>query len=311
MKRITYAPAYPMDTGTGTRTMVLYFGVSLALHLIFLGSMMFWPASAPKPRFSPGSINVSLVSLPGSPRAESLSAAVAKPAAKPVEEPKKVVKAAPIDDVVAIPPPKTLPEIKTPKKTVSLTPTPKPKKFKPKKSLKEKTQNRQKMIDHALTKVKKKVEKSETDSVSQALDRIKKEVEKTEAGRAASVSSGQAAAGTGGGGVAGAPGSGGLRRLEIIDIYKVEIAYQIERNWAFSQQLAGEDQRLEVRLVFKVMPNGEITDIRFTENSGNSYLDESAYRAIVKANPVSPHPTGVRAPYVTVGVRFTPEGIRR
>ena len=85
----------------------------------------------------------------------------------------------------------------------------------------------------------------------------------------------------------------------------------MERNWAFSQQLAGEGQELQVKLVFKVMPDGDITDIRFTENSGNSYLDESAYRAIVKAKPVSPHPTGVRAPYVTVGVRFTPEGMKK
>ena len=167
------------------------------------------------------------------------------------------------------------------------------------------------MIDHALTNVKKKVEKSETDSVSQALDRLKKKVEQTESSQAPGVSAGQAEAGSGGGGPPGSTGSGGPRRLEIIDIYKVEVAYQVERNWAFSQQLAGEGQALQVSLVFKVMPDGEITDIRFTENSGNSYLDESAYRAIVKANPVSPHPTGIRTPYVMMGVRFTPEGIRR
>ena len=309
MKRKPYAPAYPMGTGAGSRTMVLYFGISLALHLIFLGSVVFWPASVPKPRFTAGSINVSLVSLPGPAPKGPVPATVAKPVAKPEAKPKKAVKAAPIEDVVVIPPPKPLPEIKTPQKTVSLTP--KPKKIKPKKSLKKKTQNRQKMIDHALTNVKKKVEKSETDTVSQALDRLKKEVEKTEASRAAGASSGQAAAGAGGGGGQGAAGSGGQRRLEIIDIYKIEVAYQVERNWAFSQQLAGKDQELEARLLFKVMPNGEITDIRFTEHSGNSYLDESAYRAVVKANPVSPHPTGVQAPYVTVGLRFTPEGLRR
>ncbi len=309
MKRKIYAQAYPMDTGVGSRTIVLYFGISLTLHLILFGSVIFWPASVPKPRFSPGSINVSLVSLPGPAPAGPVPAAVAKPAAKPAPEPKKVAKAAPIEEVAVMPPPKALPAIKTPAKTVSLTP--KPQEIKPKQSLKKKTQNRQKMIDHALTRVKKKVEKSETDSVSQALDRLKKEVEQTEASRAASASPGQTAAGAGGGGVPGASGTGGLRRLEIIDIYKVEVAYQVERNWAFSQQLAGEGKALQVSLVFKVMPNGEITDIRFTEHSGNSYLDESAYRAIVKANPVSPHPTGVQTPYVTMGVRFTPEGIRK
>ncbi len=309
MKRKTYAPAYPMDTGAGSRTMVLYFGISLVLHLIFFGSVVFWPASVPKPRFSPGSINVSLVSLPGPAPKGPVPAAVAEPVAKPLAKPPKTVKTAPVEDVVVIPPPQTVPDIKTPPKTVSLTP--KAKEIKPKQSLKKKTQDREKMIDHALTTVKKKVEKSETDSVSQALDRIKKEVEKSEANRAAGALSGQAAAGTGGGGVQGATGSGGLRRLEIIDIYKIEVAYQVERNWAFSQQLAGADKELEVRLLFKVMPNGEITDIRFTAPSGNSYLDDSAYRAIVKANPVSPHPTGVRAPYVTVGLRFTPEGITK
>ena len=306
MKRRTYAHAYPLGAGAVSRTMVLYFGISLALHLIFIGSVAFWPASMPKPRFSPGSISVSLVSLPGPPSSGPAPAAVSRPPAKPPAKPKKEAKTAPLEDVVAIPPPKTLPVIKTPPKTVSLTP--KPKKIKAKKSLKKKTQNRQKMIDHALTNVKKKVEKSETDSVSQALDRLKKKVEQTESNRAPGVSTGQTGAGAGGGGTT---GSGGPRRLEVIDIYKIEVAYQVERNWAFSQQLAGEGQALQVSLVFKVMPDGEITDIRFTENSGNSYLDESAYRAIVKANPVSSHPTGIRTPYVTMGVRFTPEGIRR
>ena len=307
MKTKAYAHAYPMGTGVESRTMVLYFGISLAIHLILFGSVVFWPASVPKPRFSPGSISVNLVSLPGPPSAAP--AAVSKPPAKPVAAPKKEVKTAPIEEVVAIAPPKTLPEIKKPKKTVSLTP--KPKKILPKKSLKKKTQDRQKMIDHALTKVKKKVEKSETDSVSQALDRLKKKVEQTESSRVQAGSTGQAAAGAGGGGVPGATGSGGQRRLELIDLYKIEVAFQVERNWAFSQQLAGEGQTLQVSLVFKVMSGGEITDIRFTERSGNSYLDESAYRAIVKANPVSPHPTGIRTPYVTMGVRFTPEGIRK
>jgi len=305
MKRKSYAHAYPMATGAVSRTMVLYFGISLVIHFIFIGSVVFWPASGPKPRFSPGSIHVNLVSLPGPPSAAPATAAVSKPPAESVAVTQKEVKTAPIEEVVIIPPPKTLPEIKRPQKTVSLAP--KPKKNKPKRSLKKKTQNRQKMIDRALTKVKEKVEKTETDSVSQALDRLKKKVEQTESSRAQAGATGQAAAGAQGGG---ATGSGGRRRLELIDLYKIEVAFQIERNWAFSQQVAGESRALQVSLVFKVMPDGEITDIRFTEHSGNSYLDESTYRAIVKANPVPPHPTGIRTPYVTMGVRFTPEGIR-
>jgi len=308
MKRKTYAHAYPLATDSVSRTMVLYFGISLVIHLIIFGSVVFWPATAPKPRLLPGSISVNLVSLPGPPSAAPAPAAASKPEAKPVVAPKKEVKTAPIEKVVEISPPQKLPEIKKPKKTVSLTP--KPKTIKPKKSLKKKTQNRQKMIDQALTKVKKKVEKSETDSVSQAIDRLKKKVEQTEAAGTQTGSTGKAVTDAGGGGVPGASGSGGRRTLELIDLYRIEIAFQVERNWAFSQQLAGDGQTLQVSLVFKVMPGGEITDIRFTERSGNSYLDDSAYRAIVKADPVSPHPDGIRTPSVTMAVRFTPEGIR-
>ena len=84
----------------------------------------------------------------------------------------------------------------------------------------------------------------------------------------------------------------------------------MERHWAFSEQLAGDGRALQASLVFRVLPSGEVSDIRFTERSGNSYLDESAYKAIVKASPVSPHPEGVREMYVTVALRFTPAGIR-
>ena len=70
----------------------------------------------------------------------------------------------------------------------------------------------------------------------------------------------------------------------------------------------GTDDMLDVAVM---IGNGEITDIRFTQKSGNAYLDDSAYKAIVKANPVSPHPDAIRVPYVTVALRFTPEGLRK
>jgi colicin import membrane protein len=59
-----------------------------------------------------------------------------------------------------------------------------------------------------------------------------------------------------------------------------------------------------------VMPDGEIRDIWFDKRSGNAYLDESARRAIMKSNPVIPHPEGLSKPFITVGMRFTPEGLK-
>lgn len=84
----------------------------------------------------------------------------------------------------------------------------------------------------------------------------------------------------------------------------------MNKNWAFAQQLASGTGNLVASIVFKVMPDGSIEDIFFTDRSGNSYLDDSAYKAIVKSSPVKPHPEGLARAYIEMGLRFTPEGVR-
>jgi colicin import membrane protein len=281
--------------------MMFYFGISLFIHLSFIGYMVLLPETEPRRRFAPGSINVSLVSLPGPPA----TAAASKPAAKTVIIPKPAAKNKAKAPVIEAPPPKPIPVAAKPQKTVSLTPE--KSKWKVKKSLKKKTLDRRKMINQAVSGVQQKVEKSKSDSVNQALEALKKKVAQTEANTVQTDQSARAATGAG---ISGATGSGGKRALDLIDIYKIEVAFQVERRWAFSEQLAGDGRALQASLVFRVLPSGEVTDIRFTERSGNAYLDESAHKAIVKASPVSPHPEGVRALYVTVALRFTPQGIR-
>jgi colicin import membrane protein len=300
MKKNIHSHAYPLGMGTDSRTMLFYFGISFFIHLSFIGTMVLLPESAPRQRFSSGSINVSLVSLPGPP------ASAPAPAAKTVVIPKPEVKKTATAPVIEEPTPKPLPVTPQPPKTVSLAPE--KRKWKVKTSLKKKTLNRRKMIDHAVSGVQNKVEKSKTDSVNQAIAALKKKVAQTEANPAQTDQTARAATGTAGAGTA--TGSGGKRALDLIDIYKIEVAFQVERHWAFSEQLAGDGRALQASLVFRVLPSGEVTDIRFTERSGNTYLDESAHKAIVKAGPVSPHPEGVRALYVTVALRFTPQGIR-
>jgi len=303
MKRSIQLQAYPFGMGTDSRTMLFYFGISLFIHLSFIGYVIFLPESAPRRRFSPGSINVSLVSLPAP--SGAAPAPAAKPEAKAAVTPKPEAKKAAKAPVIKASPPKPPAVAARPPKTVSLAPV--KKKWKAKKSLKKKTLDRRKLIDQAVSGVQKKVEKSQSDSVNQAIEALKKKVAQTEAKPSQTDQSLSAATGAG---VSGGTGSGGQRALELIDIYKIEVAFQVERQWAFSEQLAGDGQALQSSLVFKVLPSGEITNIRFTERSGNSYLDESAYKAVVKASPVSPHPEGVRQLYVTVALRFTPQGIR-
>jgi colicin import membrane protein len=311
MKKRTYAPAYPMGMGFESRAMKFYFGISLLIHLVLIGSVVYMPAPSPRPRLGQGAINVSLVSMPGPPKPAPAPApapeSAPEPAAKTAAAPKP--KETPKVPLIETPAPKPLPPMPKPVKTVSIAP---PKqKPKVKKSLKKKTQNRQKMINQALSGVEKKVEKSRSDSVQQAIDRLKKKVAQSEAsGTQPGQTARQVPAATGGG-VPGTGGSGGRRALEVTDLYKIEVAFQVERHWAFSQQVAGDGRALQASLVFRVLPSGEITDIRFTQKSGNSYLDDSAYKAVVKANPVSPHPEAIRVPYVTVALRFTPEGLKK
>jgi colicin import membrane protein len=314
MKIISYAHAYPMGQDADTRSMALYFGISLLIHVIFIGSVIFMPTAAARPRLGPGAINVNLVSMPGppaaAPAAKAPAAPAAKPTAAPVVIPKKEAEQAPKAPIVEPPPPKPLPVVPAPPKTVSLAP--KEEKPKAKQSLKKQTIDRQKIIDQAVAKVEQKVEESRSDSVQQAIERLKKKVAQGEAAGPQPDAAAKETTNAAGAGVSGGNGGGGGKReLEITDLYKIEVAFQVERNWAFSQQLAGDDRALQASLVFKVLPSGEITDIRFTQKSGNSYLDDSAYKAIVKTNPVSPHPPGVNVPYVTVGLRFTPEGLRK
>ncbi|MGD9133301.1 MAG: energy transducer TonB, partial [Desulfobacterales bacterium] len=253
-----------------------------------------------KSRFGSGVVNVSLVSLPSS---GSDSAGPVASVVKPKPAEKKPVK----KPAVKVPEPKAVPVVKKPPEAVSLA----PKKIKPKKSLKKKTFDRSKIIDSAIDRIEKKVEKTETDSVASAIEELKRRVAANESqSQAGRVAGGSGKAGAGVAGPAGGSGTGGARVQESILIYQAEIQYQIQKNWAFSQQLAGDNTELEAVLAIKVLRNGEIEDIWFDKKSGNAYLDDSAYKALVKSNPLPPLPNDYMRPFYKVGLRFGPKGLK-
>ncbi|MFP4452403.1 MAG: energy transducer TonB [Desulfobacterales bacterium] len=98
--------------------------------------------------------------------------------------------------------------------------------------------------------------------------------------------------------------------LSAIEIYQAEVAVLMKRNWAFSPDMAGESARgLETRLVIEIMSDGEIAEIWFEKRSGNAYLDESAYRTVMKASPLPPLPEGRSQYHLVLG--FTPSGLTR
>jgi colicin import membrane protein len=93
-----------------------------------------------------------------------------------------------------------------------------------------------------------------------------------------------------------------------LDLYKLALQSAIEQNWVFNDMLARMDQHLEVRVMIKILKSGEIRDIAYETKSGNRYLDESAKKAIHRANPLPKLPAG-EASWDLV-VIFTPKGMK-
>jgi TonB family protein len=296
----------PPEARTQVRSVLPSWAVSLGLHALLIGALIWAPLTGTPPRLPPGAISVNLVSMPAPGPAAGGGeggAPVEKP--KPPEAPKPAVEKPAVSIAEPVPPPKAAAE--PPKAEVSLAPV-----VKEKKSLKAQTKDNQKLIERAIDRIEKKVAEPDTSSVTAAIDRLRRKLGEAETERRPGPPGPGSAptAGGGGSGPGGGGGGGGPGQIQPIDIYRVSIAQQVEKNWAFSPQLAGSDKNLTVGLVFKVMPNGEITDVRYTQRSNNAYLDESAFKAILKSNPVAGHPAMIRAPYVEVAIRFTPEGLR-
>ena len=293
MEELLDAPAYLFRGPEKIpRAFFLTFALSTFCHVIFFAILIFTPGRNADRRFMPAVITVSMVSLPGeeaAPREGHQARQQPKTEKVTVSEtPKSKKQLAPVSS-----------------KTVSVS----PKKPSPKKSLKKKTFKPSKIVKDAISRIEKTVEEESPTPLQAALDRLRNAVDKTDERDRLKKKAGA-------GDVKGVPGIqagngiSGKKVLELIDIYRVEIAYKVQKNWAFSGQLAGASGDLQASLVFKVMPSGEIKEIFFTDRSGNRYLDESAYKAVVKSNPVDPHPAGISKSFIEVGLRFTPEGVR-
>jgi len=277
------ANVYMPHGSIGTKKdFALPFSVSIAAHALLIVLFVFTPSGSPRKILLPPVISVTMVTLP----------TAADPVPTPVGSKQSTAKK---------------PQRPAKKADVSLAP-PKPAASddKPKviKSLKKKTFKPSKVVESALTRIEKTVEAEQASAVQAAIDRLRSKVQEQPGPDAPRATAKKQI------GVPGKIKVDSKEVVEIIHIYQVEIAYQIQKNWAFSQSLAGGAQNLNALVVFKVMPDGEIRDIWFDKRSGNAYLDESARRAIMKTNPASPHPEGLSKPFITVGLNFTPEGIK-
>jgi hypothetical protein len=90
------------------------------------------------------------------------------------------------------------------------------------------------------------------------------------------------------------------------DEYRLEVARKVQKNWVISKD--GNDRdKPKAKIIFKVLPSGEIHDIFFVERSGLNELDNSAYAAIMNSNPVQPYLNHLDEPYILIGIIFDPK----
>ncbi len=286
--------AYPELLTRGVyadRAWIGMISLSVFCHVLLFSGVVFLPELEFNRPHMPSAVEVDLVSLPqGVPQVQP---GVVAPKIEVKPPPAKRVKA-----TEAMKPERAGPEepvtMQGPllEEAVSLA----PQHLQVKKSLKKRTYNASKAIDKAIAKIERQAPGSRPRPVLEAIDQMKKEIE-------------------GGAGVVGHGGAAraqiSQRNLELLDIYNAEIWHQIQKSWAFSQEMAGEQTNLEAVIIVKIMRDGEIRDVWFEKRSGNSYFDDSAFKAVKKSNPLPSLPEGFLKPFYEVGFRFNLSELKR
>ncbi len=285
----------------GSRSFVLFLLISICLHILFFVSLIFFQDfNISKPLLPV--IQIDLVSFsadpvlddPGKTEEEVKDEGIPVKAAPIKKKPRKVPTIKP--DISLKTKPKNLKDLiaQQEKKKIKKPEVKKPvEKPKPKEEIKEDTKPA-KEPDDAAKELEDKLDKQTQDTISQALSRLQdtvKEQGQTKESDKSASNQGK-----------------GKKGYKPIDLYHLIIGDAIRRNWVFNDILAKMNQDLEVRILIKILKSGEIRDIIYETKSGNRYLDESAKKAVKKANPLPRLPAGLHS--YDVGLIFTPKGLK-
>jgi len=284
-----------------SKAFILFLFISICFHIIFFGSLIFFQDfNISKPL--PPVIQIDLVSFsadpvvedPGKTQEEVKDEGIPVKAAPIKNKPKKIPTIKP--DISLKEKPKNLKDLiaqQEKKKKEIKKPEVKKPIVKPKEVEKEETKPVKNPEDIA-KELEEKVDKQTQDTIAQALSRLQNKVKE----QGQSNESDESASNQG----------YGKKGYKPIDLYNLVIGSTIEQNWVFNDILAKMDQDLEVRILIKILKSGEIRDIIYETKSGNRYLDESAKKAVKKANPLPRLPAGLHS--YDVGLIFTPKGLK-
>jgi colicin import membrane protein len=254
--------------------------LSMGLHVIAISAMLFLPNLASTKTFYSPVYSVRLVNIP--------------PSFTPTGEP-KASPSATAQPSVPPPPAVEKPKAKEKAKPISLSPNQKEDTERKITDAIERIRQRQesKNIDSAIEQIR---DQKEARQVSSAIEGIRKRVT---IGSSGAVETGET--GTGG-------ASSGVMSIKF-KIYYNLIWQRIRSVWVLPEEALGGKKNLETIVTIRIAKDGQIEDVQFEKKSGNSYLDDSALRAIKKANPLPPLPPGMGGDKFDVGVRFTPSDL--
>ncbi len=254
--------------------------LSTALHVLAISAMLLLPNLASNRTYYSPVYSVRLVNLPPS------SSPVRDSAASPSTKVPSSTLPAPAAEK---------PKVKEKGKPISLSPTKKEDAESKITDAIDRIRRRQesKSIDSAIERLR---DQKEARQVSSAIEGIRKRVT---IGSAGAVEAGET----------GARGSSsGVMSIKY-RIYYDLIWQRIRSVWVLPEEALKGKKNLETIIAIRIAKDGQIEDIQFEKKSGNAYLDDSALRAIKKANPLPPLPSGMPEDKFDVGVRFTPSDL--
>lgn len=168
-----------------------------------------------------------------------------------------------------------------------------PSKKKKRKKIKKKVAKSNDIINDAIKRLKKDLDKTKPDKLAERMKQLENEVKKTDKNHVDDRPTNQPSGKSGG-------------QNTLIASYISYVSVAVQENWAFSKNLAGGTGDLRTTISFVVMPDGEIKGVKVEQKSGNSYMDSAASMAVVKASPVNPFPPGINKKYIPILVNFLP-----
>ncbi len=253
---------------------------SAVLHVLAISAMLLLPNLASMRTYYSPVYSVRLVNLP-----PSLSR-TGEPEAGPAAKVPSAIPPAPAVEK---------PRVKEKAKPLSLSP-----------AKKEDTENK---ITDAIERIRRRQESKNIDS---AIERLRDQKEARQVNSAIEGIRKRVTIGSSGAVEAGETGargsSSGVMSIKF-RIYYDLIWQRIRSVWVLPEEALGGKKNLETIIAIRIAKDGQIEDIQFEKKSGNAHLDESALRAIKKANPLPPLPSGMAEDKFDVGVRFTPSDL--